>query len=452
MPRPTSINPTGRHPPAPRPAGRFPLLGSFFFAGFEGTMAANASHRWIDQIAATEHDRQADADYRRLREVGLLGARDSIRWPLVDQRGCCDFRSARSVLEASRRHGITVIWDLFHYGYPSDLDPFTEEFVKRFAGYCYAAARYVRSHQDGPCYFTPVNEPSFLAWAGGEVARFAPHRRGVGPDLKVALVRAAIAGINAIRSAVPDARIVNVDPLCHVVPPRDPRRPHADANDFNRRAVFEGWDMMAGRMHPELGGSRAHLDIVGVNYYWTNQWEIGREEQPLALDDPRRLPLARMLHQVWQQYGGDLLLTETAHVDDLRPFWLHCVADECEAALDAGVPLRGACLYPILGMPEWHEPEKWTRMGLWDLVSRNGRLERRRYEPMLDALRVAQRLDGKFAEFRAGRGSPDVAANGWVAPSHRLEIPDASGPLTQCTREVRSQKAPPAFARLTPRR
>ena len=48
---------------------------------------------------------------------------DSIRWPLVDRRGRLDFTSARPLLDASRRHGITVIWDLFHYGYPEDLDP-----------------------------------------------------------------------------------------------------------------------------------------------------------------------------------------------------------------------------------------------------------------------------------------------------------------------------------------
>lgn len=397
---PPAANSFCRRAPAPAPGGRFPLFDSFFLAGFEGTMASNQSRQWIDQIAATEHDRNADADYHALREVGLLAARDSIRWPLVDQHGRCDFSSARPLLEASRRHGIAVIWDLFHYGYPADLDPFSEEFVKRFAGYCYEAARYVRSHQDGACYFTPVNEPSFLAWAGGDVARFGPHRHGVGPDLKVALIRAAIAGINAIRAAVSDARIVNIDPVCHVVPPREHGLPPADANDFNRRAVFEAWDMLAGRMYPELGGSRAHLDIVGVNYYWTNQWEIGHEDRPLALDDPRRVPLGRMLHQVWKRYGGDLLLTETAHVDDMRAFWLHCVTDECESVLDAGVPLRGACLYPILGMPEWHEPDKWTHMGLWDLVPRSGRLERKLYKPMREALRVAQRLDRKFNEFR----------------------------------------------------
>ena len=381
---------------------RGPLFRSFFFAGFEATATYNINHKWIDQITATEHDAEVEADYRLLRQHGLLAAREAIRWPLVDRRGKLDFSSARPFLEASRRQGIDIIWDLFHYGYPKDLDPFAPEFVQRFADYCYAAAKLITANQDGrPAYFTPVNEPSFFAWAGGEVGRFAPHCYGRGPELKVALIRAAIAGINAIHSVDPKARIVNADPLCRVVPPAEHKDPHADAEDFNQRAVFESWDMLCGRTLPELGGSRRHLDIVGVNYYWTNQWEIGREEAPLAIDDPRRWPLAKMLRQVWKRYGSEFLITETSHVDDMRSIWLRTVADECEKLLDEGAPLRGVCLYPILGMPEWHDRSVWTRMGLWDLVRKGERLHREICSPMLDALRDAQRLDRKFAEFRA---------------------------------------------------
>ncbi len=376
------------------------MFRSFFFAGFEGTTGYNAHGEWIDQIAATGHDRHADGDYRRLRECGLFAAREAVRWPLVDRRGRYDFSSVRPFLEASRRHEIEVIWDLFHYGYPQELDPFSEEFIKRFADYCHAAARFIGDHQRQTCYFTPVNEPSFFAWAGGEVGRFAPHCLGRGPDLKLALARAAIAGIDAIRAALPNARIVNVDPLCRVVPPMDHVDPHADAEDFNQRAVFEAWDMICGRTLPELGGSRAHLDIVGVNYYWTNQWEIGREETPLPLDDPRHRHLADLLRGVWERYGGELLITETAHVGDIRPIWMRAVADECEKLLDEGVPLRGVCLYPILGMPEWHDREQWTEMGLWNLVPENGDLRREIYSPMLEQLRAAQRLEERFSDLR----------------------------------------------------
>lgn len=376
------------------------MFRSFFFAGFECATGYNAHGHWIDQVAATYHDQHADDDYRRLRDVGIFVAREAIRWPLVDQgSGRYDFSSAQPFVDASRKYGIDVIWDLFHYGYPVELDPFSDEFVKRFADYCQACARFTDGHTDGAtCYFTPVNEPSFLSWAAGDVGRFAPHCVGRAAELKVALARAGIAGINAIRAEVPAARIVNVDPLCQVVAPagRPELQPAVDM--FNNSVVFESWDMLAGRIMPELGGSREHLDIVGMNYYWTNQWELGIDEKPLAADDPRRKPLRELIRKVWQRYGGDLLITETAHVDDMRPIWLREVAEEAEALLDEGVPLRGVCLYPILGMPEWHSPTEWTRMGLWDIAHEHR--ARRRYVnfPMLDALKNAQRIEQRLAE------------------------------------------------------
>ena len=369
------------------------MFSSFFFAGFEGATGYNQRGEWIDQIAATHHDRHADADYRRLRDVGIFAAREAIRWPLVDQRGQYDFSSVRPFVNASRKYGVDVIWDLFHYGFPDDLDIFSDAFTDRFARYCAAAARFVCTHQDGPCYFTPVNEPSYFAWAAGDAGMFAPHAKDRGPELKIALIRAAIAGINAIREAVPSARIVNVDPLCHVVPPPDRLDLLSDTNYFNEQCVFECWDMLCGRLHPELGGSRAHLDIVGINYYWTNQWELGSEQRPLEHDDPRRISLSRLIRRVWKRYGQELLITETAHVHEMRPFWMKYVADECEILLDESVPLGGVCLYPILGMPEWHTPGQWVKMGLWDILHEHPMLSRQLCAPMWEALRQAQRLD-----------------------------------------------------------
>ena len=66
-------------------------------------------------------------------------------------------------------------------------------------------------------------------------------------------------------------------------------------------------------------------------------------------------------------------------------------ADEVEAILDEGIPLRGVCLYPVLGMPEWHEQEEWAHMGLWDVVmDAKGVLKRSLHKPMYEALREAQ--------------------------------------------------------------
>ena len=61
-----------------------------------------------------------------------------------------------------------------------------------------------------------------------------------------------------------------------------------------------------------------------------------------------------------------------------------------EQLFDEGVPVGGLCLYPILGMPEWHARDQWARMGLWDLEREQQVLERKMCTPMLEALRAAQ--------------------------------------------------------------
>ena len=102
-----------------------------------------------------------------------------------------------------------------------------------------------------------------------------------------------------------------------------------------------------------------------------------------------------------------------------------------EQLLDERVPLRGICLYPILGMPEWHARDQWTRMGLWDLEREQDVLERRACQPMVDALHFANgrvrrglRRTG-FAPFadvpalRDGARGPGAAEGGPVLSERR---------------------------------
>ena len=329
--------------------------------------------------------------------------RDAIRWPLVDLgRGRYDFSSLEPMVHAARRHGIEVIWDLFHYGYPVGVELLSDAFAERFADYCAACARFLRSRQPGgTLWFTPVNEPSFFSWAGGHDAQFAPHLRGQDYALKIALVRAAIRGIDAIRAEVRDVRFLNADPLCRVVPPDDRPESLAAARHFNEVGVYEAWDMLCGRLLPELGGSRAHLDVVGINYYWTCQWEQGQHNSFLAANDARRLGLPQLVRQVWDRYGGDLMISETMHWGDQRPGWMLELGDDIEQILGDGVPLAGVCLYPILSMQNWHAPRDWTSMGLWDLDCHNG-MCRVLHQPMLERfLQVQRRLQPWLQERQA---------------------------------------------------
>ncbi|TFW28877.1 family 1 glycosylhydrolase [Massilia horti] len=372
------------------------MFKSFFLGGFECTTGYNRDGEWIDLVVDTAHHEHVSEDYRRLREVGILTVRDAIRWPLVDLGdGRYDFSTAEPLTHASRRYGIQVIWDLFHYGYPTDVDLLSDGFVDRFADYCGACARYLRRRVEGPIWFTPVNEPSYFAWAAGEVAHFAPHLSGRAQELKIALVRAAIRGIDAIRAELPDARFLHADPVCRVVPADDDPDKAAAAAHFNERCVFEALDMMSGRVMPELGGSREHLDVIGINYYWNCQWVHGEDGTWLEPDDPRRQPVSDLVKSVWERYGGDIVISETSHWGDNRPGWVEHLTGEIVAMLQAGVPLRGVCLYPIIGMLDWHAPRQWMPMGLWD-VDHEGNMSRILHLPTFEALRRAQRRIGPY--------------------------------------------------------
>ena len=119
-----------------------PLFRSFILGGFEcSTHRRGGDGRRLDLIAATRHDQFAVEDYARLADLGLRTARDGVRWHRIESSpGRYDFASVVPMLRAARAAGVEVIWDLFHYGWPDDLDIFAPEFVERFAAFARAFA------------------------------------------------------------------------------------------------------------------------------------------------------------------------------------------------------------------------------------------------------------------------------------------------------------------------
>jgi mannose-6-phosphate isomerase-like protein (cupin superfamily) len=187
---------------------------------------------------------------------------------------------------------------------------------------------------------------------------------------------------------------MNVDPLIRVHPPAGRPDLQTQADHFNECVVNEAFDLLAGRIEPELGGSREHLGIVGLNYYACNQWTIATPEQPqrfLSLHDPEWVPLHVLLARVEERYGGPLVIAETGCLGWDRPGWLTYLAGETKRALKGGGNLQGICLYPIITAPDWEDPTAFFEGGLFDLAPQpDGRLERVLVRPMAAALRAAQ--------------------------------------------------------------
>jgi hypothetical protein len=192
---------------------------------------------------------------------------------------------------------------------------------------------------------------------GGDVEHFHPFGQDRGQELKQQLVRASIGAIRAVRAVDPDARFVQAEPLINIsVNPRDTHRDLAAdriAAAGHTEAQFQTWDMLAGLRNPELGGSPDLLDVIGVNYYWNNQWlHHGGNTPPGHL---QHRPLHLMLHELWLRYRRPILITETGAESGGAVGWLAYIGAEVRQAQKLGADIRGVCLYPVMDYPGWDD-------------------------------------------------------------------------------------------------
>jgi len=407
---------------APVRAGIFP---TFFLSGFECSTFVWKNQGRRNLTAETQHLQHADEDYAVLRSLGIAVAREGIPWPLVDKEGGYDFSGLDPVIAAMNRYQILPIWDLCHYGYPDELNPFDPGFAERFCAYARAAAEYVTSRVRGPHFFTPINEITFFAFMGGEWGWIAPfgttdsQRR----DLRLALCRADIAAVKAIHRVDPEARMVHIDPLILVVPPRDQPDLADEAEHETFEDTFYAWDVIAGRRHPELGGSPEVLDIVGVNCYSFGQMEY-REEGPHASLEPhdeRIRPLGDLLAYAWERYRRPMIVGETSGLGEGRPAWLCDIIEESLAAVLKGIDLHGVCLFPAVDMPDWHTGE-WLHNGICDLVDENGRLRRVPFQPYIDELRRWQKRLNRVTELDEDPFSDPVNLGDIKAAAEHMQL------------------------------
>jgi len=363
---------------------------SFLMAGYECSTHYGGGGYRHDVLAATRHDVQAESDYALLEPYGIKTVREGVRWHLLEKTPYqYDFSSLLPMVRAAHRRGIQVIWDLFHYGYPDGLDPFSSEFVERFTALSRAVTTVLLEETGHAPILAPVNEISFFAWAAGAAGFFNPFAPGRANELKRQLVRATLGASRAAREVAPLTRLVQPEPAIHVV--NTPlERSRAVEADIHRQSMFEAWDMLAGFQQPELGGSPEYLDILGLNYYPANQWQI--DAVRIGLEDPRRRPFLEITRDIYSRYGRPMIISETGAEDGLRPAWLRRMTANCERILEAGMPLWGLCIYPILDHPGWDD-DRNVKCGLWGYQQPGDRI----LEPDLAAalLESQSRLEGR---------------------------------------------------------
>lgn len=366
-----------------------PLFQSFLLGGFECSTQRLRSGKRLNLLTATQHHeyRLIVADYRRLQQHGIFTVRSGIHWPAIETRPYCyDFSSVRPFLQAAQETNMQVIWDICHFGWPDDIDIFAPEFIHRLRRFAAAFAWLLLNETEAQPFLVPINEISFLSWAGGDRGILNPFQRRRGPELKLQLVKASIEVIEAIWEVLPQARLVQVEPVIHIATNPKFRRQQEQTERY-RLAQYEVWDMLAGRLFPHLGGQEKYLDIIGLNYYSKNQWL--HKGPHLAPGDLFYKPFRNILREVYLRYQRPLFVAETGAEDEVRPNWFRYVAEEVYAALQKGIPVEGICLYPILNHPGWDD-DRHCHNGLWDYLDEQG--ERQIYEPLAGEVKRQQQI------------------------------------------------------------
>lgn len=360
----------------------YPIFRSFIQAGFECSTHKIKTGRRLDLLASTQHDRFAREDYKRLQTLGIRTIRVAARWHLIERvPHSYDFASLAVLLDAAAETETEVLLDLLHFGWPDHLDVFASNFPSEFARYTYALTRFLRTRGGCCTMFAPVNEISFLAWAAGEEGTIYPCAVCRGSELKRNLARAAIAASEILLNELPAARLIFPEPVINVVANPAIAGDEIDAENYCR-AQFEAWDIISGRLAPELGGDSRYLDIIGVNFYKHNQW-IHKSEIVLTRDDVRYRPFHELIEEVWTRYRRPIFVSETGTEGERRVEWFNYVCDEVRRALNVGIPVHGICLYPIVNHPGWVD-DRHCCNGLFDYADQTG--NRDLYWPLARAI------------------------------------------------------------------
>jgi hypothetical protein len=365
---------------------------SFWMGGFECTDMLNAFGNRVDFFKLTGHSDLLFEDYKMLRLLNIKTVREGIRWNCVERQPYVyDWTEVDKMISASKRTGIQIVWDICHFGFPDDLTPLHPMFARRFATVCAAFVRHYRMLEPGgDLIITPINEVGFLSWLGGDACGTAPYCRNYGFQVKYELMRAYIEAIEAMKNVDQQIRILITEPLVNIVPSLDATEEEIINAKGAHESQFQMLDMLSGKICPELRGRPEYVDIIGLNFYFTNQFVFPVGELLPWLNevpDVRWKYPAELIEALYKRYNRPMILAETSHPGEDRPLWLDFIAAECKKILKKEIPLWGICWYPVIDRPDWDHLLPWHKSGLWDVeINENDSRKRLIHYPTFNVL------------------------------------------------------------------
>lgn len=355
------------------------IFKSFWMAGYECSDQMNAFGERVNLLSETGHDVMIEEDYEALIPFNIKTVREGVQWSKTEKSPFLyDWGWMDKAIETAESAGYQIIWDLCHFGFPSDMAPLHPKFPERFASFAQAFAEHFKHiAPDKTLIVVPFNEVSFISWLGGDVKGTIPYSIDNGWHVKYAMMNAYIQGVKKIKEVDGNTLILSTEPLINVTCTEDEMHLY-DQAICDSENQFQVMDILTGRICPELGGSVDYPDIIGLNYYYSNQWQL---PQNVCLDwtdqsCSQYIPLHILLRNVYKRYKKPIILSETSHFGEERAQWIEMIALECKMALDEGIPLLGICIYPIIDRPDWDDLNHWHHSGLWDIFKDESGLKR----------------------------------------------------------------------------
>ena len=380
-----------------------------WLAGIEDTFITTPSPktgRTLDEYELTEHYTRWESDVALLAKLGIRSARYGIPWHRINpEKNRWDFEWADRPLAKLLDLGIHPIVDLVHYGLPRWIDGafVNPDLPKYMAEY---ASRIAERFEGRIHTYTPLNEPRVTAWYCGKLGWWPPFRRGWRGFTSVMLgvCRGIVETSRALLSVDPEIVLAHVD----ATDLYEGATPELATEAARRQEiVFLALDLVSGRIderhtlhrwllhqgvtEDELAWFRERavpLDLVGINLYpLFSEKKLVRTATGLRT----RMPYApativdRLADLYFERYKRPIFVSETASEGSLarRRAWLEESVSAVSRVRARGVPLIGYTWWPLFALVTWgyREGEKepgfyLKQMGLWDLKSTEGGLER----------------------------------------------------------------------------
>jgi hypothetical protein len=359
----------------------------------------------VDQFARSGHYDHLDGDLAAVASLGIRVWRYGMPWRLTEiAPGAYDWTLWDRALDACRRHGLTPVVDLCHFGLPDHYGGFCERgWVEGFTRYVAAfLARYPE-----PRWFTPINEPGITALFSARMGMWN-DRKATEDDYFTALAHIVLANLEALRLVRGDRDgwwIGSEGFGCHLTDPGDESAARAAtvARDLEQAV----WDLHLGlaprgvarridevvdpavldRIAALVGIVPAGRIVAGHDIYPVSVTAHGtRAERPVTIGD--RVAAYEATATAWfERYQVPFWVSETSNLSlpvEQGIEWLDALVGGIDRLRSAGLPARGICWYSRGDQFDWDTAltvpvGAVTTVGLFDVD--------RRARPVADAYR-----------------------------------------------------------------